>query len=79
VHAFPRSKQDGHELKNSSWIVIPLPRLLNGMLMHGVMAKSQMDRISSRRCFGDCRCVKIGVDIGLDPPESRLDKLSIES
>ena len=73
VHVFPWSKQDGRELKNWSWIVIPLPRLLNGMLMHGVMAKSQMDRTSSRRCFGDCRRVKIGVDMGLDPLESRLD------
>ena len=76
---FPRSKKDGHELKNWSWIVIPLQRLLNGMLMHGVMAKSPMDITSSRRCFGDCRCVKIGVDMGLDPFECRLDKLSIES
>ena len=75
----PRPKQDGHELKNWWWIANPFPRLLNGMLMHGVMAKSQMDRTSSRRCFGDCRSVKIGVDMGLDSFESRLDKLSIES
>jgi hypothetical protein len=79
VHVFPWSNQDGRELKNWSWIRIPLPRLLNGMLMHGVMAKSRMDRISSRCCFGDCRRVKIGVDMGLDPLKSRLDKLSIES
>jgi hypothetical protein len=78
VHVFPRPKQDGHELKKWSWIVIPLPRLLNGMLMHSVMDKSQMDGTSSRRCFGDCRCVKIGLDMGLDPFERRLDKLSIE-
>ena len=65
--------------KNGSWIVIPLPRLLNGMLMIGVMAKSQMDRKSSRRCFDDCCYVKIGVVMGLDPFERRLDKLSIES
>ena len=76
---FPRSKQDGHELKNWARIVIPLPRLLNGFLMHVVMAKSRMDRTSSRCYFSDCRCVRIGVDMGLDPFESRLDKLSIES
>jgi hypothetical protein len=79
AHVFPWSNQDGRELKNWSWIRIPLPRLLNGMLMHGVMAKSQMDRTSSRRCFVDCRHVKIGVDMGPDPFECRLDKLSIES
>jgi hypothetical protein len=56
-----------------------LPRLLSGMVMHGVMAKSRMDRTRSRCCFGDCRRVKIGVDMGLDPLESSLDKLSIES
>jgi hypothetical protein len=49
------------------------------MPMHGVMAKSRMDRTSSRRCFVDCRDVKIGVDMGPDQFESRLDKLSIES
>jgi hypothetical protein len=76
---FPRSKQDGRELKNWSWIVIPLPRLLNGILMRGVMAKCRMDRTSSQRCSGDCRRVKIGVDIVLDPFESRLDKIPIES
>ena len=76
---FPWSKQDGHELKNWSWIVIPLPRLLNSLLMHGVVAKSRMEITSSRRYFGDCRCAKIGVDMGLDPFESRVDKLSIES
>jgi hypothetical protein len=75
----PRSRQDGRELKNWSWIVIPLPRLLNGKLMHGVVAKTRMDRTSSQRCFVDCHCVKIGVDMVLDPFESRLDKLSIES
>ena len=56
-----------------------MPRLLNGMLMHGVMAKSRMDRTRSQCCFGDCHRVKLGVDMGLDPFESRLDKLSIDS
>ena len=78
VHVFPWSNQDGRELKNWSWIVIPLPRILNGMVMHGVMAKSRMDKTRSRRCFGHCRRVKIDVDMGLDPFETRLDKLSIE-
>ena len=75
----PRSRQDGRELKSSSCIVIPLPRLLNGKLMHSVVAKSQMDRTSSQRCFVDSHCIKTGVDMELDPFESRHDKLSIES
>jgi hypothetical protein len=79
VHVFPWSKQDGRELKNWSWIVIPLPWLLNGIVMDGVVAKSRMDTTRSRCCFGDCRRVKIGVDMGQDPFECRLDKLSIES
>jgi hypothetical protein len=60
-------------------LVIPLPRLLNGKLKHGVVAKTRMDRTSSQRCFVDCHYVKIGVDMVLDPFESRLDNLSIES
>jgi hypothetical protein len=79
VHVFAWSKQDGHELKNRSWIVMPLPRLLNGRLMRGVKANCRIDRTSSRHCIGDCRRIKIGVDMGLDRFESRLDMIPIES